>query len=99
MSFNYANLLIVFAKAPIEGQVKTRLMPSFSAHEANLIHQQLLEFTIRQILPTAQTEDAVVNHLILINQAIRRATPASVNVECSVTSQVAADLSVPFGTA
>lgn len=39
------NVLIIFAKAPIAGQVKTRLIPDYSAEQANIIHQQLLEYT------------------------------------------------------
>ena len=46
-------------------------------------------------LPTAQTEDAVTNHLALINQRILPATPASVDVECSVESPVSADVHIP----
>lgn len=41
--------LIVFAKSPVPGQVKTRLMPQFSAHQASIIHQQLLEFTVSTV--------------------------------------------------
>ena len=42
-------LLIIFAKAPVAGKVKTRLIPDYTAAEANLIHQQLLEHTVSSL--------------------------------------------------
>ncbi len=50
-------------------------------------------------LPTAQTEEAVVNHLALINQRIKRQTPAVVDVEISIDQSVFTDLEVDAGTA
>jgi rSAM/selenodomain-associated transferase 1 len=38
-------LLIQFAKAPIPGQVKTRMLPALSAEEACVLHQKLLDWT------------------------------------------------------
>lgn len=38
--------LIIFAKAPVAGKVKTRLIPDYTPEQANRIHQQLLEFTV-----------------------------------------------------
>lgn len=49
-------------------------------------------------LPTATTERAVVNHLALINQRIRRQTPAIVDVECSVELPIFTDVHIPAGT-
>ncbi len=46
-------------------------------------------------LPTAVSEDAVVNHLALIGQRIRRATPAVIDVECSVSDPAGADIRIP----
>lgn len=48
-------------------------------------------------LPTAQTEDAVSQHLQLINNAIKKATPAVVDIEVSVASEVAVPLEIPAG--
>jgi len=48
-------------------------------------------------LPTSQSEDAVINHLVLINQRIRRATPAIIDVECSVVNPVASDIRITAG--
>lgn len=39
-------VLIIFAKAPVAGNVKTRLIPEYSPDQANIIHQQLLEYTV-----------------------------------------------------
>lgn len=41
--------LIIFAKAPVHGQVKTRLNPVYSQHQSVIIHQQLLEYTISRL--------------------------------------------------
>jgi phage-related baseplate assembly protein len=49
-------------------------------------------------LPTASTERAVSNHLALINQRIRRQTPAIIDVECTVDSPLFTDLHIPAGT-
>lgn len=45
-------------------------------------------------LPTAQTEEAVVSHLALINQEIRSQTPAVVDVEVSVSLPLVTDLEI-----
>lgn len=49
-------------------------------------------------LPTAQTEEAVSNHLALINQRIKRQTPAVVDMEVSITSPSYSDIRVTAGT-
>ena len=41
--------LIIFAKAPLEGKVKTRLTPQYSLTEARIIHQQLLEYSVASL--------------------------------------------------
>lgn len=48
-------------------------------------------------LPTAATEDAVINHLALIGQSIKTATPATTDIECSVSSPVGSDIHIPAG--
>jgi len=45
-------------------------------------------------LPTATDPEAVANHLVLIGQTIRRATPAVVDIECSVSSPVGSDVAI-----
>lgn len=40
-----ALLLIQFAKSPIPGRVKTRMLPALSAAQACALHQELLEWT------------------------------------------------------
>lgn len=49
-------------------------------------------------LPTAVTEEAVINHLALINQRIRRQTPAVTDVEITVDQPVSTDIEVPAGS-
>lgn len=49
-------------------------------------------------ITTASTEEAVVNHLTLINQQIRRQTPAVVEIQCIVTNPTYTDIQIPAGT-
>lgn len=49
-------------------------------------------------LPTATTEEAVSNHLALINQKINRQTPAIVDIECSVDTPTFTDIRIDAGT-
>jgi phage-related baseplate assembly protein len=48
-------------------------------------------------LPTAQTEDAVSQHLALINNEINRATPAVIDVEISIDSEAPTPINIPAG--
>ena len=48
-------------------------------------------------LATSQTEEAVSNHLALINQKIKRQTPAVVEVEVSVANPAYSDIRIPAG--
>lgn len=48
-------------------------------------------------LPTAQTEEAVANHLALINQKIKRQTPAVIDIEVSITNPSYSDIRIPAG--
>jgi len=50
-------------------------------------------------LPTSRTEEAVVNHLALINQRIKRQTPAVTDVEASVDQPTFTDIEIDAGTA
>lgn len=43
--------VLVFAKAPVAGQVKTRLIPVLGAERACGLHQELVERTLRRLLP------------------------------------------------
>ena len=45
-----ANLLIQFARAPVEGQVKTRMMPHLGAAAACELHRELVLWTTRTLL-------------------------------------------------
>lgn len=48
-------------------------------------------------LPTATTEEAVVNHLALINQKFKRQTPATVDVEISLNTPLISDMVIEAG--
>lgn len=49
-------------------------------------------------LPTAKTEEAVINHLALINQRIKRQTPAVTDIEITVPQATFTDILIPAGT-
>jgi len=49
-------------------------------------------------LPTARTLTAVINHLALINQRVRRQTPAVVDLEISIGNPLPTQLNIPAGT-
>lgn len=48
-------------------------------------------------LPTSLTEEAVVNHLALINQRIRRQTPAVVDMQVTLQTALSTDVRIPAG--
>jgi phage-related baseplate assembly protein len=48
-------------------------------------------------VPTAQTVEAMVNHLALIGQKMRGATPAVVDMQCIIDTAISADVNVPSG--
>lgn len=48
-------------------------------------------------LPTAQTFDAVDQHLALINNSIKRATPAVVDIEVSISNEAPVPIEIPAG--
>jgi len=45
-----SNLLIIFAKPPIAGKAKTRLIPALGAEGAASLHQKLLHFTLDNLI-------------------------------------------------
>jgi len=49
-------------------------------------------------LPTSTTEEAVIQHLALINQKFRQQTPAVVDIEISVPTALTTDLHIDPGT-
>lgn len=49
-------------------------------------------------LGTSLTENAVIQHLKLINQRINPATPAHTNVACTIAIPLISDLRIPAGT-
>jgi rSAM/selenodomain-associated transferase 1 len=54
MTYKYPNAVIqVFCKAPVPGQVKTRLIPNLSAEQAAQLHQQLSRRTLELVTTSA----------------------------------------------
>jgi len=49
-------------------------------------------------MPTCQTEEALANHLALINQSIRRQTSATVDIQITVVNPVLTNIEIPAGT-
>lgn len=47
--------------------------------------------------PTALTEEAAEQHLFLINNSLKRATPAVVDVEVSIATETALPINIPAG--
>lgn len=48
-------------------------------------------------LPTARSENAIINHLALIDQKLSPPTPAVVDVECSVSAPISSDIRIQPG--
>lgn len=48
-------------------------------------------------LPTAKSENAVVNHLALIDQKLKTQTPATVDIECSIPIPLSSDIRISPG--
>lgn len=53
-------LLSVLAKAPIPGQVKTRLIPALGAEGASRLHERLLRYTLDIALATTAAQSVVL---------------------------------------
>ncbi len=54
--------LLIFAKAPIPGQVKTRLIPSLGAWRACLIYKRLLQRTLQMVTQQPITRQSTASH-------------------------------------
>lgn len=46
-------VILIFAKAPVAGQVKTRLVPHLDVHEAADLHARLVERTVQTVCASA----------------------------------------------
>lgn len=79
--------LIVFAKSPISGCVKTRLMPELSAQQAAQVATVLIENTIRQAMHNWPGDISLcawpdARHPLL--QSLATAHQLSISVQCGV---------------
>ena len=73
------------------------MLAELTAYMCNVLSERSDILIDEAFLPTAQTENAVINHLALINQSIQRATPANVDVQITITSAVATEILIPAG--
>jgi len=54
MNYRYPHAaIIVFAKAPVAGEVKTRLVPPLKPEQAALLHQKLVTRTLKMVTKTS----------------------------------------------
>jgi len=67
------------------------------SYVASILSQRSDILVDESFLPTAQTADAVDQHLALINNTIKKATPAVVDIEVSVASEVVTAVNIPPG--
>lgn len=67
------------------------------AYLSGLLSQRSDIIADESFLPTAQTEDAVSQHLALINNEIKRATPAVIDVEISIDTEAPTPINIPAG--
>jgi len=67
------------------------------AYLGGLLSQRSDIIADESFLPTAQTEDAVNQHLALINNEIKRATPAVVDIEISIDTEAPTSINIPAG--
>lgn len=64
---------------------------------SGLLSQRSDVLADESFLPTAQTEDAVSQHLTLINNEFKRATPAVVDIEVSIPTEAPTAINIPAG--
>lgn len=62
-----------------------------------ILSQRMDILADESFLPTCQTEEAVAQHLALINQSILRQTPATTDVEVSISQPVASEVRIQPG--
>lgn len=74
------------------------MLAEVQAYIGGLLSQRSDVLVDASFLPTSQTFTAVDQHLQLINNRVQRATPAVVDIEVSVQTELFANLSIPAGT-
>lgn len=73
------------------------MLTELVAYVADILSQRSDILADESFLPTAQSVTAVSQHLALINNSIQRATPAVVDIEVSVPSEVPVPVRIPAG--
>jgi hypothetical protein len=74
------------------------MMLELVSYVGNILSQRSDILIDEAFLSTAQTKDAVIQHLELINQEIIRATPAVVDVEVSIETPLPTEVKIPAAT-
>lgn len=74
------------------------MLVELMSYIGNVLSQRSDILIDEAFISTAQTKNAVNQHLVLINQEIRRATPATVDVEISVPNPVPSEIKISAGT-
>jgi hypothetical protein len=67
------------------------------AYMSNILSERSDILIDEAFLPTAQTKEAVIEHLALINQEILRATPATVDIAITVPNKIPTEVRIPAG--
>lgn len=110
---NFSALDFEMARRAITEYVKTYFPDEFNdfvAHNGaimffEVVAQEVGKLSLRQdmiaaecFLPTCTTELALANHLALINQRMRRQTPATADIEITVRTPVTTNIEIVAGT-
>lgn len=74
------------------------MMMELLSYIGNVLSERGDVLVDESFLPTAQTKQAGIQHLALINQKMVRATPATAEIAISVASPVPSEIRIPAGT-
>lgn len=67
------------------------------AASSNILSERSDILADESFLPTARSKSSVSQHLELIGQRLKRATSATVNIECSISVPTSFDIAIPAG--
>lgn len=73
------------------------MLLELTAFIGNVLSERADILVDESFLPTAQTKQAVIEHLALIDQEIQRATPATADIEISISSAVPTEVRIAAG--
>jgi len=73
------------------------MLMELMAYVGGVLSQRSDILVDESFLPTARSLEAISNHLALINQVVRRATPATVDVEVTIDTPLPVEVRIPAG--